>query len=153
VHWNNEKYLSIFLVLIGALGVWGSLKVPIAERFTLGPGALPLIYAVGVVLFAVTLLVMTFKGQKVETPDAVSEPPGVSGLLFFLFNCALALSVYLIGFAAGLFLFSFSSLTYVGGWKIKKALLFSTIWTIGLYVLFKVIIGVPFIEGFLFERS
>lgn len=147
---NNEKYLSIFLVLIGALGVWGSLKVPIAERFTLGPGAMPLIYAAGVLLFAVMLLVMTLKGQKAEAPDAVPEPPETYGLLFFLFNCALALSVHLIGFAVGLFLFSVSSLIYVGRWNIKKALLFSVIWTIVLYVLFKVIIGVPFIEG-LFE--
>ena len=151
MHWNNEKYLSIFLVLIGALGVWGSLKVPIAERFTLGPGALPLIYAAGVLLLAVALLVMTLKGQKIETPNAVPEPPGTYGLLFFLINCALALSVHLIGFAVGLFLFSLSSLTYVGRWKIKKALLFSVIWTIALYVLFKIIIGVPFIEGLLFE--
>ncbi len=152
MHVNNEKYLSIFLVLIGALGVWGSLKVPIAERFTLGPGALPLIYAAGVLLFAVMLLVMTLRGQRAGVADAVPEPPGTYGLLFFLFNCALALSVHLIGFVAGLFLFSLSSLTYAGGWKIKKALLFSIIWTIGLYILFKVIIGVPFVEGFLFER-
>jgi hypothetical protein len=151
VYVNNEKYLSIFLVLIGALGVWGSLKVPIAERFTLGPGAMPLIYAGGVLLFTVMLLAMTLKGQKVEALDAVPKPPGTYGLLFFLFNCAFALSVHLIGFAVGLFLFSVSSLIYVGRWNIKRALLFSVIWTIMLYVLFKVIIGVPFIEGFLFE--
>ena len=148
---NNEKYLSIFLVLIGALGVWGSLKVPIAERFTLGPGALPLIYSLGVLLFSITLLVTTLRGQKGETPNTVSEPPGRYGWLFFLLNCALALSVHLIGFTIGMFLFSLLSLIYTDGWKVKKALLFSVIWTISLYILFKHIIGVPFIEGFLFE--
>jgi putative tricarboxylic transport membrane protein len=139
-------------MLIGALGVFGSLKVPILERFTLGPGALPLIYSLGVLLFAIALFVMALKGQKNEILNAIPTIPVKYGLLFFFFNCALALSVHLIGFTVGLFLFSFSSLLYIDGWKIKKALLFSVIWTIVLYVLFKFIIGVPFIEGFLFEN-
>ncbi|MFZ4437645.1 MAG: tripartite tricarboxylate transporter TctB family protein [Syntrophales bacterium] len=150
---NNEKYLSIFFILIGALGVYGSLKVPIAERFTLGPGAAPLIYSVGVLCFAIALLVIAFRGHKDKILNVIPTIPPKYGLLFFLFNCALALSVHLIGFTAGLFLFSFSSLIYIDGWKIKKALLFSVLWTIVLYVLFKFIIGVPFIEGFLFENK
>jgi hypothetical protein len=152
VRWNNEKYLSLFLVLVGAVGVWGALKVPIAERFTLGPGALPLVYSAGVLLLSITLLVTTLRRQKVETPNALPEPPGTYGLVFFLLNCALALSVHLIGFTVGLFLFSLLSLIYTDGWKVKKALLFSVIWTIALYALFKHVIGVPFIEGFFFEN-
>jgi hypothetical protein len=153
VRWSNEKSLSIFLVLIGALGVWGSLKVPIAERFTLGPGALPLIYAVGVLSLAIILFVIAFRDKKDETPDALPKMPGTYGLLFFLFNCALALSVHLIGFTVGLFLFSLATLICIGRWKVKKALLFSVIWTIALYVLFKMIIHIPFIEGLLFESK
>lgn len=153
MHGNNEKYLSVFLVLIGALGVWGSFKVPIAERFTLGPGALPLAYAAGVLVFAAALLVKTMKGRVAGEASAIPEPPGTRGLFFFLLNCALALSVHLIGFTAALLLFSVSSQIAIGRWKFKKALLFGVMWTAVLYVLFKVIIGVPFIEGYLFEKS
>ncbi len=105
-------------------------------------------------MFTAALFVTAFGAR--EKNESSAEPPkipGKYGIAFFFFNCALAASVHLIGFTAGLILFSWLSLVYVGGWKVKKALLFSMIWTFVLYVLFKLIIGVPFIEGFLFETK
>ncbi len=150
--WNNEKMLSSIMILVGGLSVYGALKLPLKEEFTLGPGATPLIYAVGVIVFAAAMA-FTASSKNTGSFRKMIEPPGRYGLLFFAFFVLLTVLVYFIGFTIGLFLFSLFSLVFAKNHKPLWAAVFSAVWTASLYLIFVRLLNIPFLKGTLFGGS
>lgn len=149
--WNNVRVFSVFMVFIGSACIYGSVRLPVAERFTLGPGAMPLIYSVGVIICAI-LIWVSAPSQKDGSLKSALEPPGRYGLVFLILNFALGLTVYVLGFAIGLILFCFLALVFTKGWRPYRALLFSIAWSLSIYILFTLFLDVPFLKGVLFEN-
>ena len=149
--WNNEKLFSVFMFFIGVVGFYGSIHLPVAERFTLGPGAMPLIYSSGVIIFG-TLMWVLAPSRKDGSFKAALRPPGRYGFIFLILNFVLGFIVYLVGFAIGLILFCFLALFFTKGWRPYRALLFSVAWSLAIYILFTIFLDVPFLKGALFEK-
>ncbi len=149
--WNNERVFSVFMLFIGLVCIYGGVRLPVTERFTLGPGAMPLIYSVGVLICAILMWVRA-PGRKDGSFKNALERPGRYGLVFLILNFALGLTVYILGFAIGLILFCFLALVLVKGWRLYRALLFSIAWSLTIYMVFTLLLDVPFLKGVLFEN-
>lgn len=149
--WNNEKWFSVFIFFAGLAGLYGSIPLPVAERFTLGAGAMPLIYSVGVMICAILIWVSAPNRKDGSFKNALGRP-GRYGLIFLILNFVLGLMVYLVGFAVGLILFCFMALFFTKGWRPYRALLFSVAWSLAIYILFALFLDVPFLKGVIFEN-
>jgi putative tricarboxylic transport membrane protein len=149
--WNNEKVFSVFMFFIGVVGFYGSIHLPVSERFTLGPGAMPLIYSSGVVICAILIWVLAPSRKDASFKNVLGRP-GRYGLIFLILNFVLGFIVYMVGFAIGLILFCFLALFFTKGWRPYRALLFSVAWSLAIYILFTIFLDVPFLKGAIFEK-
>ncbi len=163
------RVLGIERVICGVLAVfalfefYGATQLSVSEEFTLGPGALPLIYSAGVFIFAGILLIWPTKKAPplIENPvrdegSAASEkeasPPlnYQAGLLTFAFIAVLIATIYFLGFFAGASIFSFLYTRFITRWPLPKAIAFSLIWGGALYYSFDHLLEVQLEPGVLF---
>lgn len=148
--WNNERALSLLLVIAGIVGLYAALQMPLAARFTLGPGAAPLIYAIAVIICGAGVLLRAPK-EKDGAFKGLYQMPGRLGFIFTLLCFSFAAALYAAGFGICLFVYSILGLMLLGHWKFPKAVLFSAIWAFGIYYVFANVLGIQLEEGFLVE--
>jgi len=145
---RKDLFSSLFWIASGALIILGSLRLPLGGPQNPGPGFLPFLVGVLMLILSVALLVRSahFKAEKRTEPAAVSPK-----------------SFKLVGTAAVLFLFAFAFphlgflpatiplmifLSRVIGelnWKISLAIGFLT--SFAMYALFKIWLKVQFPVG------
>jgi putative tricarboxylic transport membrane protein len=145
---RKDLISSLFWIASGALIILGSLRLPLGGPQNPGPGFLPFLVGVLMLILSVALLVRSvhFKGGKRTEPAAVSSK-----------------SFKLIGTAAALFLFAFAFphlgflittiplmifLSRVIGelnWRVSLAIGFLT--SLAMYALFKTWLKVQFPVG------
>jgi hypothetical protein len=147
--WNYERTLGLGLFAVAAIAAWGISDLPFWEEFTLGPGAAPAIYLVGLGICALAIAARPAADSVVRFP-ALFMPPNRDALLLFVFVALLTASVYLVGFAVGIFLFSVAVLMTVQRWRLLPALVFSAVWAAALQLVFAHLLRIPFLTGVLF---
>lgn len=147
--WNYERILGVGLLAVAAIAAWAISDLPFREEFTLGPAAAPAIYLAGLAVCALAIAVKPAAGSAMRL-SALFMPPYRDAVLLFGFVALLTASVYLVGFAVGIFLFSVAVLMTVQRWRLLPALLFSAIWAGFLQLVFAHLLRIPFLTGVLF---
>jgi hypothetical protein len=147
---TSRRIFSVALAATGVIGIAGALQVDLTARRNIGPGAMPLIYSCLLLILAVVFF-CTDKNEGVLRWSGLWTPPARDGLVFFGLNVLLLALVYLIGTAAAIVVFSIASLAYLKRMPLPKIVLFSVLWACALYVIFVVLLKVPFERGLLFS--
>jgi hypothetical protein len=160
-----ERFIAALLVIFALIELYGALHLSVSEEFTLGPGALPVIYAVGLVIFAGILVVSPGKKAPpvIENPvvsededptagenEAAPAQDYKAGGLTFVLLAVFIVSIYLVGFFGGTIVFSFLFTKFITRWPLPKAVAFSLIWGGALYYGFDHLLGVQLDPGILF---
>jgi putative tricarboxylic transport membrane protein len=146
---NAERLIGGFLVLLGAAELYAATGLRVGAEFTLGPGALPIVYALGLILFAALLAFRRTERGTSERAESGAELR--SAVLFFGLLLLFAAVTALAGFLIALLLFSFLTLILVVKWSLVKSALFSAIWSLALYAVFRFVLKVPLESGSLFS--
>jgi Tripartite tricarboxylate transporter TctB family len=157
-----EFLVAVLLVVFALVEMVGSLELHMGEEFTLGPGAMPLIYSTGLLIFAGLLLwtsrpKRTAIAVKAKTPDEEKEEAPaldyVAGIKTFLLVVLFVAAIYYVGFLIGTALFAFLQLKLVMRVTLAKSLLFGLLWGGGLYFAFEHLLEVQLEPGLLFSGS
>ncbi len=143
-----ERFVALVLIVLAVVELFAIWKLPLGAEFTLGPGAMPLIYAVGLLLFATVLFLRTDR-RKADADDTSTDFK--SGILFFVLLVAFAVCIELAGFLIATAGFSILSLLLVARLEPLKSVLFAAAWSGGLFYVFKYVLQVPLEPGLLFS--
>lgn len=157
-----ERGIAALLFIFGLIELYGATHLSVSEEFTLGPGALPIIYAVGLLIFAGILALWPAKKappvienpveSKVSEVDKGEALPRdyKSGAVTFGLIGLFIVSIYVIGFFGGAVLFTFLFTKLITRWPLLKAGAFAIIWGGALYYAFDHLLGVQLEQGILF---
>src|SRR5262245_27906816 len=143
-----ERCIAVLIFIFGLIELYGATHLSVSEEFTLGPGALPIIYAVGLLIFAGILAL--WPGKKappvIENPveseaseadkKALPARDYKAGAVTFGLIGVFIVSIYLVGFFGGAVLFSFLFTKLITRWPLLKAGAFALIWGGALYYAF-----------------
>jgi hypothetical protein len=148
---NCKGILALSVFILGCMGLVGSFGLDITDKYTLGPGGAPLVYSIGTIFTSIILGVSSLRHERQYSSSSMPlTSSGKKGFFFVIILFASAGMIYVLGYPIVLFCLSFIGLILAEGWKTSKALIFSTIWIIALYVLFVKILKVRLMAGILF---
>lgn len=149
-----ERLVALTLMIFAVAELYAASHLALTEEFTLGPGAMPLIYGVGLLIFASVLAARPQKGTPLQVDAAEGEDAPVrdyrSGGITYALLILLIASVYFLGFLVGTILFSFLYLLLVIRWKWFKAAMFGVIWGAALYYTFSHLLQIQLEPGLVF---
>jgi hypothetical protein len=150
-----ERFVALLLGVFAIAELTQAMQLSIYEEFTLGPGAMPLIYGVGLLIFAVLLGLTASPKEKAppERPDEKMDEPGRNyraGIVTFGLLILFVVLIFFIGFLPSLIIFSFLHLCLVMRLSLLKAAVFSLLWGGGLYYAFDHLLEVQLEPGLLF---
>lgn len=155
-----ERLAALLLITFSVAEFYAALKLSVSAEYTLGPGAMPIIYSVGLFIFATALLLQPSKkastsiGAAIEAGDESEPAPSPNyraGVILFALVAAYIASIYVIGFLGGTILFALLYLLLVARWPVMKAAAFAVLWGAGIYVLFVDVLEVQLESGILFS--
>ena len=146
---SRERLFALLLILLGVIGLYGSFNLNFYEKYTLGPGAFPLIYSIGLIICSICLFIKS-KDKKFISLRSFFVQPALRGLIFFLLLFLMAGLIYYFGFLIPLFIFSIVGLIWIEDWRFSKAFLFSSAWILFVYILFVKLLKVKLLQGIFF---
>lgn len=140
-----ERTLALALMAVGAVGIYAASGLSLWDEYTVGPGATPIIYGIGVLVCGAWVL------ARPAAPSAIDLGPLFTrAVILAVLMAALAASLDYIGFTVGLFAFSLAALLLVSRMKVLPAILFASIWVALLYGGFVYLLKIPFPRGAFF---
>ena len=156
--WALSGSPPYLLIAFGAAELYSATKLSLSQEFTLGPGALPVIYSVGLLIFAGMLAIWPSQEAAPDIESSVAgedEAPCRSGTIGRVsspsrLSLLFIISIYFVGFFGGTILFSFLYITVVSRWPVLRASAFALIWGGALYYGFDRLLGVQLEPGILF---
>ena len=150
-----ERFVALLLAIFAIAQLTQALQLPLGEEFTLGPGAAPLIYALGLLIFA-GLLALTASPKERASPERLDEQMDETGrnypagILTFFLLILFVVSIYLVGFLVAMIIFSFLHLIFVMRMDLPRAAVVALLWGGGLYYTFAHLLHVQLEQGMLF---
>jgi Tripartite tricarboxylate transporter TctB family len=151
-----ERFVALLLGVFAIAELTQAMQLSIYEEFTLGPGAMPLIYGVGLLVFAVLLGLTASQKEKPAPPEHPTEKMDASGQNYragavtFILLLLFVILIFFVGFLPSLIIFSFLHLMLVMRLSLLKAAVFSLLWGGGLYYAFDHLLDVQLEPGLLF---
>jgi hypothetical protein len=161
-----EFFVALLLVVFALVEMFGALELSMSEEFTIGPGAMPLIYSAGLLLFAGALLYSDWRKHRAQ-PAAEASPSKVAeeeekghptvdyaaGVKTFLLVTGFIAAIYFVGFLISIAVFAFLHLKFVMRMPLLKAAIIGLIWGGALYYAFAHLLEVQLEPGILFSGS
>jgi hypothetical protein len=147
-----ERLVALLLIVFAIAELYEAFQLPVSEEFTLGPGAMPVIYGLGLLIFAGILAVTASRKAAAgsdEGQDAPARDYRAGGVTFALLILFVA-SIYFFGFLLSTILFSFLHLKLVMRLPVLKAAVFALLWGGGLYYAFDHLLEVQLEPGLVF---
>jgi small-conductance mechanosensitive channel len=148
-----ERFIALLLGVFAVVELSSAVHLPVSEEFTLGPGAMPLIYGVGLLIFAAIPAIRPSQKRVSAAPaESQDAPPRDyrAGAITFALLILFIASVYFAGFFIGTAIFSFLYLKIVMRSPLHKAAIFAVIWGGALYYGFDHLLEVQLEPGLLF---
>lgn len=152
-----ERFTALLLIIFAVTEFYGAMQLSMSEQFTLGPGALPAIYSVGLLIFSTVLLIQpSRKAPPIleGSADGEHDPGPVcdyrAGIITFALVAAFIASIYFVGFLGGTIMFSLLYVLLISRWPIHQAAIFAVIWGGAVYYGFDRLLGVQLETGVLF---
>lgn len=152
---GSERFIALLLIAFAVAQLYGAMQLSLSEEFTLGPGALPVIYSIGLLIFSGWLAISpSQKAPPIIETDAEVEPAPArnyrDGALTFGLVGLFIFSIYFIGFLGGTVIFSLLYVVFITRWPILKAAAFAVIWGGSVYYGFDHLLGVQLEPGIFF---
>jgi hypothetical protein len=146
-----QRIFSLFITIISAAGIAGSLKLAMTAPHNIGPGFAPLVFSLGLLLCAFFLFVQDKSEGKYDV--LVSLLKGVAGkaFVFFLLNILMLILMWFLGSVAAMIIFSILACIVLKRQTLPELILFSIVWIGILYFIFAVLLKIPFEQGLIFE--
>jgi hypothetical protein len=146
-----QRVFSLFICIIALFGIIGSGNLPLFTVGNISDGFAPLLYSL--ILF-VSGVVLFFSGktkEKFNIREWLLEGAHGKAFVFFLLNILLLILLVIFGPFISMLVFS-----VLAGFALKRQtprnmVLFSVVYTIFVYLIFVVILKMPFDRGFIFD--
>ncbi|MFZ7101447.1 MAG: tripartite tricarboxylate transporter TctB family protein [Peptococcaceae bacterium] len=145
-----RKSFSIIMAAISLAGITGSFSLRMVRGTSLGPGMMPLIYSILLLILAAIFFIQKDNSEKIDW-KALMQPPVIEGIIFYVLNLVMLLLFYLFGTVASMAIFCIAAQLMLKRMRWKKAVLFSVVWVAALYTLFVLVLQIPFETGILTE--
>ena len=155
-----DQLFSILLFGISAVGVFESLSLKLMDGYNIGPGFLPLICS-SILLFCSVCLFFSGKKQnkihkthkihKIQWKDFLKKPL-FNSLFFYVMTIVLYLMSGYLGMFCSLCIVSTIILFQQDQMKKWQVLVFEVIFMVSIYLVFSVLLKIPFEHGILFAN-
>jgi len=140
--------------IVSILGIYGSLKLPMfassGGKFNFGPGFMPFVFCTILFIFS-AFFFFSDRDQPRLNWHTLFDQYALQGWKYYLLNFGMLLLVFLVGMVPAMAVFGISSQLILKRQKLLWALLFNAIWVGMLYVIFVILLKVPFENGLLFN--
>jgi hypothetical protein len=146
-----QRIFSLFIGIIGLLGIVGSIKLPLLTTHNIGPGFLPLVFSLGLLFCAVLLFFLDKSEEKFHVRESLLQGAPGKALVFFLLNVMMLILMYFFGPLPAMIVFSILALISLKRLTLSKLTVFSIVWVGILYFIFAVLLKIPFEKGIIFE--
>ncbi|QJP14053.1 tripartite tricarboxylate transporter TctB family protein [Starkeya sp. ORNL1] len=147
---SMETTVSLLLVLFAVAELYAAFHLPMAEDYTLGPGALPSIYGVGLLGFSLALLFESVRKAPAGADD--EEATNLRGGLTCIALLALLIgAIYIVGFLIALIAFCFLFCLLISKLDLVRSAIFAVIWAGAVYFAFDYLLEIPLETGLLFS--
>jgi hypothetical protein len=146
-----QKIFSLFIAILSAAGIVGSLKLTLIVPHNIGPGFAPLVFSLGLLVGAVFLFVQDKSEEKYDVRASLLKGAPGKAFVFFLLNILMLILMWFLGSIAAMFIFSILVCIVLKRQTLSGLILFSVVWTGILYFIFVVLLKIPFEHGFIFE--
>ena len=149
---SADLVVGLTLAAFGCAELWSASSLPISADFTVGPGALPIAYSSGLIVFSVLVVLGALSSkdagatQHLQTSQSIYQ--GLSLLALMIIFIAI---IYVIGFLASCIVFSITLSYFICKVSKMYSLFFGIVWSLAIYSLFKYALQVPLESGILFS--
>jgi hypothetical protein len=146
---SAETFVAALLVVFAVAQIYAAAHLHMSEDYTLGPGAMPIIYSIGLLMFSGYLLVDAVKkGPKAGRHDGADYKSGILCVLFLLLFIS---SIYVVGFLLSTVMFCFLFCLFISKIGLVKSVVFSIAWGGTVYAVFDYLLQIPLETGMLFS--
>lgn len=144
-----QKLFSIILLGISSIGIFGSLSLDLLATNNVGPGFLPLTYSILLATCSIALF-FSDKGKESVELKCLLKRPQFDSLFFYLMTFIFYILAKTIGMIVSIGVFSTILLLQQNKMKKIYIILFEIVFMFIIYVLFVIILGIPFEKGLVF---
>jgi Tripartite tricarboxylate transporter TctB family. len=145
-----QRIFSIFVAIISLFGISGSLQLSMTRAKNIGPGVMPLTYSIILLVISVMLFFSDKDQPKLKWRNLFKSPTS-DAYIFYGLNFLMFFIMYFFGTVPAMFIFCVLSMICLKRQKIPMAIIFSVSWVASLYVIFVVLLKVPFETGILMK--
>jgi len=140
--------VSASLLIFAIAEIYAASRLSVTEDYTLGPGALPIIYSVGLFIFSGISLFESISRAPKSKLEGGNYRYGILCVSFLLMFIA---SIYVIGFLLATILFCALFCFFISEMGIVRSFIFSVLWGGTVYAVFYYLLQIPLEAGFLFS--
>jgi hypothetical protein len=149
---SADLVVGLTLAAFGCAELWSASSLPILTDFTVGPGALPIAYSSGLILFSILIVGGAASRKDERRTQRLPTPINIyRGVILMALTLIFVAAIYVIGFLASCILFSIALSYFICEVDMTRSILFGTIWSVAIYCLFKYALQVPLEAGILFS--
>jgi putative tricarboxylic transport membrane protein len=146
---KSELFAALGFMLVSVLAIQQGLKTDFITRGIPGPGFLPVIIGIAMLLLSISLIITAVrKAQRNKAPDSTAKK--LINLKMAATVLGLALYIFLtkpLGYIFSTFIFCVIQFHFWGDYKWYKTLLLSLVFTLAMYFIFVHWIGIPLKAG------
>jgi hypothetical protein len=148
-----QRIFSLFICVLAVFGIVGSLKLPMFNPDGIVyEGFLPLIYSIALLIAGIALFFIDKNKEKVDFRGWLTEGSKNKAFVFFLCNVLLVILVYLFGVLIAMLAYSVVSCMFIKRQTWKGIILFSVFYVAAIYLVFVILLKMPFDRGIIFDK-
>lgn len=148
---SHQKLFSLLVFIIALVGIFSSRKLPVfTTTGNIAEGFAPIVYSIGLLFFALIYFLGDKSKEKINVRAFTQGEKG-KAFVFFLLNILFLLLIYLFGPLISMLGFSILACNVLNRQTRWNRILFSFGFVIVVYLIFVVVMKMPFDRGFFFE--
>ncbi len=139
------------MCIIALFGIFGSLSLPMFARGNISSGFAPMLYSAILLICGIFIFFSNKGGEKIHIFKWLLQGDRKKALIFFLLNLLLFVMLLLFGLPISMFVFCLLACYALKRQTKKSVILFSVIYAVCLYIVFAVLLQIPFDRGLIFD--
>lgn len=146
-----QRMFAMMTAILSILGIYGSSSLQMFRGGNnIGPGFMPMVYSIILILLS-AYFILKDKDQAKMSLRQIFDQHTIPGWIYYIFNYLMVFLIYLIGMVPAMAVFGVASQYILKRQSLLWATIFTVLWVAAIYILFVVLLQVPFEHGLLFD--
>ncbi|NLI92126.1 MAG: tripartite tricarboxylate transporter TctB family protein [Peptococcaceae bacterium] len=145
-----QRMFAVMTAIISFLGIYGSSSLQMIRGKNIGAGFMPMVFSVILLILSV-IFFLKDKDQPRLKLRMLFDRYTIPGWIYYILNFLMTFLIYLIGMIPAMAVFGVTSQYILKRQSLLWATIFTVLWVAALYIVFVVLLQIPFERGLLFD--